>query len=115
MRPDTASEPRAAQPAHGPPLNNSRLAREMRHALDELGALVEDGNEHVCTVEDAFGLEYPAVENRPTEAVRAEAWAEMPEALEAIAKVENCLRRQVWTLARARRDLARMLREEAHG
>jgi hypothetical protein len=92
----------------------SELARELRSALDELGELVENGDEHVCMVEDAFGVEYSAVDRGPTEVDQAKTKAELPEALKALAQAENRLRRELWLMARARRSLARLLREE-HG
>ena len=42
MRPDAAAAPRAAQPAHGPPLDGPQLARELRTALDGLLEVGED-------------------------------------------------------------------------
>ena len=111
MRPNFASLRLTVSPPKGLPLNGARLACELRHALDELGDTVEDGHDLVRTVEDAFAIEYLTAEDvRPPEAEQAKARKEMPEALEALAQVENQLRRQVWTLTRARRRLARMSR-----
>jgi uncharacterized protein YukE len=111
MRANLARVQLTVSPPKGLPLNGARLARELRHALDELGDAVEDGHDVVRTVEDAFAIEYPTAEGvRPPEAEQAQARKEMPEALMALAKVENQLRRQVWTLARARRRLARLSR-----
>jgi hypothetical protein len=111
MRPDTAAGPRAAQPAHGPPLDGPQLARELRKALDGLLEVGENAGELVCIVEDSFGLDYPAAEGqRPTEAEQAAARMAVPGALEEIAKAENEMRRQLWLVAKARRSLARAAR-----
>ena len=73
----------------------------------------------VCIVEDSFGLDYPAAEDkRPTEAEQAAARMALPGALDAIAKAENQVRKQLWLVSKARRSLARTLRAEqgeAHG
>ena len=87
------------------------MARELRRALDQLGALVEDANKHACVVEDAFGLDDPVADfERVGEAEQAKARAEMPGALEALADLGNRIHRQLWVMARARRGLAKILR-----
>ena len=64
------------------------LARELRRALDELGALVEDANKHACVVEDAFGLDAPVADfERLGEAEQAKARTELPGAPEALAEL----------------------------
>ena len=111
MRPDSAAEPRAAGLTHGPPLDGPQLARELRTALDDLMGVGEDAGELVCIVEDSFGLDYPAAEDqRPTEAEQAAARMAVPGALEALAKAENQMRKELWLMAKARRGLARAAR-----
>jgi hypothetical protein len=88
-----------------------QLARELRTALDGLMDVGEDAGELVCIVEDSFGLDYPAAEGqRPTEAEQAAARMAVPATLEALAKAENEMRRQLWLVAKARRGLAKILR-----
>lgn len=90
-----------------------QLARELRAALDGLLEVGEDASEMVCIVEDSFGLDYPAAEDkRPTEAEQAAARMALPGALEAVAKAENQMRRQLWLVAKARRSLAKAVRAE---
>jgi hypothetical protein len=99
-----------ASTATGPP-DGPQLARDLRKALDDLMEVGEDAGELVCIVEDSFGLDYPAAEDqRPTEAEQAAAKMAVPGALEALAKAENEMRRQLWLMAKARRGLARMAR-----
>ncbi|MGC9986100.1 MAG: hypothetical protein ABSF35_21045 [Polyangia bacterium] len=75
------------------------LARELRRALDELGALVEDANKHACVVEDAFGLDDPVADfERLGEAEQAKARTELPGVLEALAELGNRIHRQLWVL-----------------
>ena len=96
----------ATSPPDGP-----QLARELRKALDDLMEVGEDAGELVCIVEDSFGLDYPAAEDqRPTAAEQAAAKMAVPGALEALAKAENQMRRQLWLMAKARRGLARAAR-----
>jgi hypothetical protein len=88
-----------------------QLALDLRRALDELNSTSEDAGELVCNVEDAYGLEFPATDGqRPTEAEQAKARAAMPAVLERLAKLENQLRKQLWSLAKARRGLNRIVR-----
>ena len=85
--------------------------RRLRKALDGLMDVGEDAGELVCIVEDSYGLDYPAAEGqRPTAAEQAAARMAVPGALDAIAKAENEMRRQLWLVAKARRGLARMAR-----
>jgi hypothetical protein len=116
MRPDTAAEPRAAQPLAGGPPHGSlsegeELARELRRAMEELNGTSEEANELVCVVEDGFGFDYPATDGeRPTEAEQARAEAALPDTLESLARLENRMRKELWHVAKARRGLARMAR-----
>jgi hypothetical protein len=88
------------------------LARELRLALDAIGALVEDANEHVCTVEDAHGLEFPGRDATPDAGEQGRARANLAAALDALGKSEDAMRQQLWMLDRARRALARIARTE---
>jgi uncharacterized membrane protein YccC len=95
---------------HAP--TGSDLARELRLALDALGALVEDANEHVCTVEDAHGLEFTGRDETPDAREQGRARANLAAALDALGKSEDAMRQQLWMLDRARRALARIARTE---
>ena len=83
------------------------LARELRQALDALGAAVEDANNLVCDVEDGAGLPFPGGEVPDPADVERNA-LKMPATLTALAEIENRMRRQVWLFAKARRALARL-------
>ena len=96
--------------ATGPP-DGPQLVRELRKALDDLMEVGEDAGELICIVEDSFGLDYPAAEDqRPTAAEQAAAKMAVPGTLEALAKSENQMRKQLWLMAKARRGLARAVR-----
>jgi hypothetical protein len=90
-----------------------QLTRDLRTALDGLLEVGEDASEMVCIVEDSFGLDYPAADGgRPTASEQAAAKMALPGALEAVAKAENQMRRQLWLVAKARRSLAKAMRAE---
>jgi hypothetical protein len=90
-----------------------QLTRDLRTALDSMMEVGEDAGEMICIVEDSFGLDYPATDGeRPSEAERAAAKMALPGALEAVAKAENQMRRQLWLVAKARRSLAKAVRAE---
>src|ERR1017187_268662 len=95
---------------HAP--TGSDLARELRLALDALGALVEDANEHVCTVEDAHGLEFTGRDETPDASEQGRARANLASALESLGKSENAMGQHLWMLDRARRALAHIVRTE---
>lgn len=88
------------------------LARELRRLIDTLGVAVDDGNEYVCTIEDAHGLEYPEHGEAPDAEEQGRARANLAAALDGLAKSENSLKHQLWLLARTRRNLARVVRKE---
>jgi uncharacterized membrane protein YccC len=95
---------------HAP--TGSDLARELRQALDALGALVEDANEHVCTVEDAHGLEFPGRDETPGAGEQGRARENLAAALDSLGKSEDAMRQQLWMLDKARRALTRIARAE---
>jgi hypothetical protein len=94
-----------------PTTASAHLARELRRSLDALYATVDEANEHVCTVEDAHGLEFGAGEV-PDAEEQSRGRAGLEAALFALANDENAIRRQLWLLVKARRSLARILRNE---
>ncbi len=56
----------------------------------------------------SFALDYLAMDGeRPSEAEQAAAKMAVPGTLEALAKAENEMRKQIWLMAKARRGLAR--------
>jgi hypothetical protein len=92
-----------------------QLAHDLRKALDDLMDVGEEAGELICIIEDSYGINYPAADGeRPTAAEQAAAKIATPGTLEALAKAENQLRKQLWFMAKARRGLARMVRKGEH-